>query len=185
MSRARRRRASERVERAGREAVAARPLTIFVTKSRVEIAIQFVIVGLAALLLLWGLGDRYLWQDEAATAVLSDRMLRFGRPLAYDGKNLVSIDHMALEDAASIGQRTGDPRVAVDFYVRRGDLKADTAWKYHPWGQFVVTALSLAALGHTTLAARLPFALAALVTIFVLYRLVRDCSGGRLVASLA
>ena len=45
------------------------------------------IAVLAAVLLFWGLADPYLWQDEAATAVLATRMLRFGKPLAYDGVN--------------------------------------------------------------------------------------------------
>jgi hypothetical protein len=65
---------------------------------------------MSAMFLLWGLGDKYLWQDEANTGVLAVRLLRFGRPLAYDGVNLVSIDHFAAEDATSINQRTKQAR---------------------------------------------------------------------------
>ena len=152
---------------------------------RLDILTQAVIAGLAALLLFWGLTDKYLWQDEANTAVLALRMLKYGRPLAYDGVNLVTLDYFATEDTETIGQRTGNPRAAVDYYVRRRDLKPDTSWKWQPWGQFVVAAASLRLLGRTTLAARLPFALASLATVLLLYRLVRKYSGSAWMASLA
>jgi hypothetical protein len=140
---------------------------------------------LAALMLLWGLDRPYLWQDEAATAVLAGRMLRFGRPLAYDGVNLITTDNFAAEDPHTIEQRTRDAKTAVDYYIKRGDLKPDTTWKWQPWGSFVVCALSLAALGKTTLAARLPFALAGIVTVLLLYRLVLDYSKRQLTAFLS
>jgi hypothetical protein len=137
-----------------------------------SVVVQMIVAGAAAVLLLWGLGRPYLWQDEASTAVLARRMLRFGRPLAYDGVNLVTIDHFAAEDPSSIDQRTTNAQAAIDFYVRRGDLKADTAWKWQPWGQFVVAALSFKLLGANTLAARLPFALAGIITALLLCRFV-------------
>ena len=127
------------------------------------------VAGLAAFLLVWHLGRPYLWQDEAATAVLSKRMLTFGRPLAYDGLNLITIDHFAAADAASLDQRTRDPHRAVEFYVRRGDYKPDTTWKWQPWGQFVLASLSFKLLGATTLAARLPFALLGIATVVLVY----------------
>lgn len=133
---------------------------------------QMIIACVAALLLLWGLGNRYLWQDEASTAVLARRMLKFGRPLAYDGVNFVTIDHFAAEERASVDQRTTNPQAAIDYYVRRGDLKADTTWKWQPWGQFAVAALAFKMLGTTTFAARLPFALASIATVLILYRFV-------------
>jgi hypothetical protein len=150
-----------------------------------ERATPAVLAGLAGLLLFWGLADKYLWQDEAATAVLAARMLKFGRPLAYDGLNLVTIDYFATEDTDTIGQRTHDPKAAVDYYIRRGDLKPDTAWKWQPWGQFVVAAIGLQLLGHTTLAARLPFALAGLATVLLWYRLVRRYTGSWSMATVA
>lgn len=127
----------------------------------------------ASVLLLWGLGEQYLWQDEANTAVLATRILRFGRPLAYDGVNLLTIDHFDGSDVANIEKRAADPKATVSFYVDHGAYKRDTAWTFHPWAQFFVAAASLKILGQTTLAARLPFALAALATILLLYRLVR------------
>jgi hypothetical protein len=140
---------------------------------------------LASLLLLWGLTDKYLWQDEAATAVLARRLLRFGRPLAYDGVNLITTDHFATEEASTIGQRTADPKTAVDYYVRRGEIKPDTSWTWQPWGSFVLCALSFEALGQTTLAARLPFALAGILTVLLLYRLVLVYCADRLMAFAA
>lgn len=127
----------------------------------------------ASILLFWGLGEKYLWQDEANTAVLATRILRFGRPLAYDGVNLLTIDHFVGEDVVNIEKRTADPNLSVRYYVDHGAYKADTAWTFHPWGQFFVAAASFKILGQTTLAARLPFALAGLATILLLYRLVR------------
>jgi hypothetical protein len=154
-------------------------------RNRWESLTPAIIAGLAALLLFWGLTDKYLWQDEAATAVLAARMLKFGRPLAYDGVNLVTIDHFAAEDEATIDQRTGDPRRAVDYYIRRGDYKPDTTWKWQPWGQFVAAAAGIAMLGKTTLGARLPFALAGFATVMLLYRLVRKYCGSLPMAALA
>jgi hypothetical protein len=148
-----------------------------INNSRIEkpssiIVAQMIVGCVAAMLLLWGLGSPYLWQDEAATAVLAQRMLKFSRPLAYDGVNLITLDNFAAEEPATIDQRTTNPQAAIDYYVRRGDLKADTTWKWQPWGQFVVAALSFKTLGATTLAARLPFALASIVTVLFLYRFV-------------
>jgi hypothetical protein len=143
----------------------------------IEFLIPAAIAALAAVLLFWNLADRYLWQDEAATAVLAQRMLEFGRPLAYDGVNLVTIDMHSNDDEAVIAGRTRDPAIAVDYYRRRGNFKSDTTWKWHPWGLFLVPALSFKLLGATTLAARLPFALAGLATVLLLFRLIQRYSG--------
>ena len=156
-----------------------------VPKSWRRVLTPCVLTGLAALLLLYHLGDRYLWQDEAQTAVLAERMLRFGRPLAYDGKNLITIDYFPTEDGNSIGERAADATAAVDYYIHRGDFKPDTTWIWHPWGQFIVEAISLKTLGRTTLAARLPFALAAIITVLLLYLFVVREFNSSLIALLA
>ena len=153
--------------------------------ARREILTQAVLAGLSAVLLFWGLTGKYLWQDEAATAILAARMLKFGRPLAYDGVNLVTVDYFATEDIDTIGERTRDPQLAVDYYVRRGDFKPDTACKWQPWGQFVVAAVGLKLVGHNTLGARLPFALAGLATVLLLYRLVRKYCGSWPMATIS
>lgn len=127
----------------------------------------------AAVLLFWGLTDKYLWEDEASTAVLAARMLKYGRPLSYDGVNLVTIDHFAAEDESTADSLSRDTNAAVSYYTRRGDYKSDTTWKWQPWGQFVTAAAGIALLGKTTLGARLPFAIAGFVTVLLLFRLVR------------
>lgn len=143
------------------------------------------IVVVAAVLLFWRLGSVYLWQDEANTAVLAVRMLKYGKPLAYDGVNLLSNDNFAAEDRVAIGTRTANPKAAVDYIIGRGDLKADTSWIFQPWGQFVVAAASIRAFGQTTLAARLPFAAAAFASVLLLYWIVRRATGSLPIAALS
>lgn len=143
------------------------------------------IACLAAVLLFWNLTDTYLWQDEANTAVMAVRLLKYGKPLAYDGRNLISNDNFAAEDKHTIDERTKDPRKAVEYCIRRGDMTADGMWTYHPWGQFLLAGLSIKLLGQTTFAARLPFALTGLATVFALYWLVRRFLRSALMAALA
>src|SRR5208337_2638718 len=126
---------------------------------------------ISAGLLCCNLGARYLWQDEADTAVLGQRMMSYGRPVAYDGRNLLTADFFNPGETQKLP--TGDPAEAIPYYVQRGDFKADTAWIAHPWGQFVVAGVSLALFGHDTVPARLPFALAGALTAALLYAVVR------------
>src|SRR4051812_21470882 len=139
----------------------------------------------AALLLFWNLTDTYLWQDEANTAVLAVRLLKYGKPLAYDGTNLLSDDNFAAQDRGTIDARTRDPRAPVQDLVRRGAMTADGMWTYHPWGQFVLAGASIALLGQTTFAARLPFALCGVATVLLLYWLIRRGFRSTLLATLA
>jgi len=140
---------------------------------------------LSAVLLFWNLSQPYLWQDEANTAVLAVRLLQSGKPLAYDGVNILTNDNFAAENQRTIGERTGNPQVAVDYYIARGDLKADGTWKFHPLGQFLWAAAGIKLWGQTTLGARLPFVIAALASVFLLYWLVRSSGGGLPMAGLA
>jgi hypothetical protein len=142
--------------------------------------------GLAAgVVLLWKLDARYLWQDEAATAVLGERLVRLGRPLAYDGRNLVTMDYVSPRDAETLEARTSDAESAVRYYAERGDFKADGTWIGQPWGQFALAGLSLHWLGHGTFQARLPFALAGVLTVVLLFALARRRFADPLVAPLA
>jgi len=152
---------------------------------RLEIPVQAVIVILAAFLLFWELTEKDLWQDEAATAVLAVRMLKYGRPMAYDGVNLLTIDMQDSDDEATLNRRTADPKAAIDYYVAQGNFKADTTWKWQPWGLFAIAAVGIRLLGQTTLGARLPFALAGLATVPLLYRLVRQQFGSFPMAALS
>lgn len=100
-------------------------------------------------LLLTNLGNIYLWQDEAETALLSQRLGTYGLPLAFDGRNLVRQAPMDIQ------------------------YTADYVWVYHPWLPFYWTALSFKLFGSTTFAARLPDALAGLGTVLLLYHSIR------------
>ena len=139
----------------------------------------------AAVLLLWNLTDTYLWQDEANTAVLAVQLLKHGEPLAYDGRNLISDDNYLAMDQKTIFTRTHDGRSAFEDCVHRGVLKPDGMWMFHPWGQFLVAGASIALLGRSTFAARIPFALAGLATVLALYWLTRRAINSRLAATLA
>ncbi|MCE9613773.1 MAG: glycosyltransferase family 39 protein [Lentisphaerae bacterium] len=140
---------------------------------RREIAALLLLFTVAGALLFSNLGAKYLWQDEAATAVLADRLMKFGTPLAYDGVNLITMDNFSGEDEGASKQLYGDPAIAVQHYADHGDYRRDTTWIGQPWGQFMVAGTSLRLFGHTTTAARLPFAAIAFLTIGVLYGFVR------------
>ncbi|HET7784870.1 MAG TPA: hypothetical protein VFL36_02775 [Myxococcales bacterium] len=143
------------------------------------------VLGAAAALLFSRLGAVYLWQDEALTAILGERMMRHGKPLSWDGVNVVTQDNFAAEDFASIDGRTGSAEAAIGYFKARGDFKEDTTWVLHPWGQFLAAGLSLAALGHGTWQARLPFALAAFCTVLLLYMYAARAFASRSVALVA
>ena len=113
-----------------------------------------------AVLLLTNLGNIYLWQDEAETAMLSQRLGTLGLPLAFDGRNLIR-------------QAPQDVQYTEDY-----------VWVYHPWLPFYLTSLSLWFFGPTTFAARLPYALAGLATICLLYNTTQRYFG-RHIAILA
>jgi hypothetical protein len=134
-------------------------------------------------LLCCNLGARYLWQDEAQTALLAQRMMSFGRPLAYDGRNLLTMDLFSSEAESRIP--TGDPEESVRYHVRRGDFKDDTTWIGHPWGQFVVAGVFLSVLGNDTIPARLPFVLAGALTATLLFLIVRKRLSSSMAAAIS
>lgn len=115
----------------------------------VEHAFPFLLLVMGLVLLLPNLGNIYLWQDEAETALLSQRLGMYGLPMAFDGRNLIRQAPMDVQ------------------------YTADYVWVYHPWLPFYWTALSFALLGPTTFAARLPYALAGVSTALLLYCSVR------------
>src|SRR5262245_12344982 len=93
-------------------------------------------ITLASLpLFLWGLGNTYLWQDEAQTALLGRSVVRFGLPMVGTGAESVSA-HMGL-DAGARG---------IYFQIS--------------WLQAYLEALSFSLLGESAWSARVPFALA-------------------------
>jgi 4-amino-4-deoxy-L-arabinose transferase-like glycosyltransferase len=119
------------------------------------------LVALAALpLLLANLGAGPLWSDEADTAVFARSILSSGLPRAWDGTSFTDSDS---------GRRTAPNLVLVGT----------------PWVPYYVTAGSLALLGETSFAARLPFALAGLGTLPLLYLLVLRTTEDRRAALLS
>jgi hypothetical protein len=119
----------------------------------------------AALLLFWSLDGRYLWQDEAETALLAKSILKHGVPIGFDGKNFVSQE-------------------ASKEFVARSRLPY-FLWRWSPWVQFYIAAGSFALFGVNTLAARLPFALLGLLTVYLTYLLALRLSVSLTVARLS
>ncbi len=99
-------------------------------------------------LFLANLGNAYLWQDEAQTALIAQTVLQHGLPKGHDEKN-------------SFSQELGI------------DVGKNDVWRWHPWLAFYVVAPFLELLGTTTFAARLPFALFGLGCVPLLYLLSR------------
>ena len=106
------------------------------------------------------LGAGPLWSDEADTAVFARTILQSGVPKAWDGTTFTDSDS---------GKRIAPNLVLVGT----------------PWVPYYVTAASLALFGETSLAARLPFALAGLATLPLLYLLVLRLTQDRRAALLA
>lgn len=96
-------------------------------------------------LLIYDLGDNFLWQDEAETACVGRTIsLDNLTPKGYDGFNHFSQQR---------GQEYGDNYV----------------WKLHPWFQFYWISASFALFGESTFTARLPFAILSLATVVFSY----------------
>jgi hypothetical protein len=154
--------------------------------TRVEFVAAAGLFLVAAVFLFGNLDAKYLWQDEAATAVLGSRLMKYGQPLAYDGVNLITMDYSLPEDENGIDQRTSTAEAGVQYYVRRGDYKSNrVVWIGQPWGSIALAGASVTLFGNNTIAARAPFALAALLTVGLLYWFVRREFHSPLLAWLA
>jgi hypothetical protein len=117
------------------------------------------IVLVSASLVFFWLDQRLLWMDEAETALLGRSILARGVPIAFDGRNLISQE---------VGREFG----------------ADYVWRWTPWLDKYLAAVSFAALGESTFAARVPFALLGLLSVVSVYPLAialfRDRTAGLL-----
>lgn len=118
------------------------------------------ITALGAVLIFTGLDHRYLWDDEAETALLAQRVLRFGVPIAWDGRNLIS-------------QECG------------ADYDTNYLWRQTPWLPIYVTALSFKFFGESTWTARLPFAALGVLSIVSLYVVALSLFRDRALAPLS
>lgn len=123
-------------------------------------AVAWLLIAASAVLIVAALGQRCLWQDEGETAMLGRNILEFGRPLAFDGVNLVSQE---------VGQEFG----------------SDHLWRWSPWVQFYLAAAGMKYLGLTAFAARLPFAILGILTLPLTYLAAARAFASRLAARLA
>lgn len=115
-------------------------------------AVPAVLLAAAAFLLLWNLGKPALWQDEAETALRAESILESGVPRTTLRGVLV----------------TAQPSLA------RYEGNAAGVWTWNTWLPAYLCAASFAVLGRTPFAARLPFALAGLLALFLSWRLFSD-----------
>lgn len=113
-------------------------------KIKAEQVFLIIVLFSASFLFLLNLGNQYLWQDEAQTALVSKTILTHGIPLGRDYKNFFS-----QELGAEYGKN----------YI----------WKWHTWFPFYLVAAFFKIFGVNTFSARLPFALFGIATVFLTY----------------
>ena len=114
--------------------------------------LPFCLAGLGAVLLFWNLGRPALWQDEAETALRAESILETGLP------------RMTLRGALV----TAQPSLAAH------EGRASGVWTWNTWLPAYLVAGSFAVLGRTPFAARLPFALAGLLTLWLSWAMFTD-----------
>ncbi len=108
------------------------------------------LLGFAAAALFWGLGRDCLWDDEAETALLAQRVLSHGLPYA------------ALPGELTISQ------------LLQQELGFDGLWTWTPWAQIYAAAISLKVFGHSAGGARALFALIGLACLALFYRFASE-----------
>jgi hypothetical protein len=119
--------------------------------ARAQLIARFVLVcilALAAVLIFANLGTRFLWDDEAETALLARNVLRSGLPLGWDGRDLIS-------------QECGI-ELDENYVARR-----------HGWFPIYLVAASFKLLGADTMPARLPSAVLGWLSVLSTYVLAR------------
>jgi len=126
-------------------------------RERLFLAIVLII---ASVLFLGNLDNRYLWQDEAETALIGKTILQDGIPQGYDGKNFFS-----QEGQSSYGTN----------YI----------WALDPWLPYYFVAASFKLLGVNTFAARFPFALFGIASVILTYFFVVLLTKDRKTAGMA
>jgi hypothetical protein len=110
------------------------------------------LLALGGALLLWNLGRPALWQDEAETALRAEAILETGLPRTTLGGVLVTTQ-------ASLAPHEGN---------------ASGVWTWNTWLPAYLVAASFLILGRTAFAARLPFALAGMLALWLAWRLFED-----------
>ena len=125
-----------------------------------ECVFIFAVLLVVSFLLLSNLGNQYLWDDEAQTALISETILDHGVPLGYDGKNFFSQE---------LGREYGEGYV----------------WKWHTWLSFYILAAFFKLFGISTFTARLPFALFGIGTVLLTYFFALTLWKSRRIAAIA
>lgn len=120
--------------------------------SRMALAAVAVLLSIGACLVFAALGDRALWDDEAQTAILGRQVLRHGLPMMQATDNL--------------------PTDRAD----RADFNDRLVFTWNTWLPPYLVAASFAVLGESEFAARLPFALAGLLTMLLVVAAARRMS---------
>ena len=95
-----------------------------------------------AFFLFANISNGYLWEDEGETAVLGQNTLKYGYPMAWDGKNLVT-------------QEAGN------------DSNENRVWIHQSWLPFYISAFSQKLFGKTTYGARFLFVLFGFFSFFL------------------
>jgi 4-amino-4-deoxy-L-arabinose transferase-like glycosyltransferase len=131
-----------------------------VADSKIEKFFLLTVFCVSLFLFLGNLGNQYLWDDEAQTALISKTILTCGIPKGYDGKNCFS-------------QTSG------------AEYGKDYIWKWHPWFQFYVLAVFFKLFGFSAFVARLPFALFGMACVFLNYYFCKELWGDKRTAALA
>jgi hypothetical protein len=116
-------------------------------------------------LVLYDLGGPWLWEDESDTALFARAILREGVPGAWDGRSFTDSD-----DGLRVAPRA---------------LGRDLVMVGTPWLPYYLAAGSFALLGESEAAARLPFALAAVASVGLLFALVLGATGSSAAAFAA
>lgn len=111
-------------------------------KSIKEYQILVILMIMASILILYNLDNTYLWKDEAHTAQIGYNILNTGVPKVWDGLNILT---------GSEGNDFNESLVIVS----KG------------WLQFYLASIGITFLGKTTLAARLPSAILALLALII------------------
>jgi hypothetical protein len=115
-------------------------------------AIAAALTAVGAVLLLWNLGRPLLWQDEAETAVRAQTILDTGLP--------------------RVARRGVVATAQPSLVAYEGN--AEGVWTWNTWLPAYLCAASFTVFGQTPFAARLPFALAGILTLWLWWALCVD-----------
>jgi len=125
-----------------------------------ELIFLFAILLIASILILANLSNRYLWQDEAETALVSKTILQYSLPRVYDGKNFFAPEKLIARDK-------------------------DYLWTLDPWLTYYLLAAFFKIFGISTLTARLPFALLGIATVILTYFFAKTLCKDKKIAALS